>query len=59
LKIFSASLTNLTVLLPQSIDCSCYVGKQKITGTSTALTAETHRAMRTRLRALFRRVTSA
>jgi len=25
---FSASLTNLTVLLPQSCDCSCYTSRQ-------------------------------
>jgi len=38
---FSLSLTNRTAPLPQSHDCSRYV-KQIDTGTSTALTAETH-----------------
>ena len=43
MRTFSASLTHLTALLPQSRDCSCYVS----TGTSTALTAQTHWYTRT------------
>jgi len=39
--IFSASFTDFTLLLPQSHDCNRYV-KHINTGTSTALTAETH-----------------
>jgi hypothetical protein len=57
MKTFSTSLTKLTVLLPQSRDCSCYLNR-KSTGTFTDRTVETHLSMHLKLRELSSPVTS-
>jgi len=54
---FSASLTNITVLLPQSHDRNCYLSTRILA--PPQLTAETHRTTHTRLHPLSRLVTSA
>jgi len=54
---FSASRTNLTVLLPQSHDYGRCVSRPILAPPSLA--AETHWSTRIRLRALSKRVTSA
>ena len=55
---FSAGLTNITILLPQSHILQL-PRKQTNTGISTALIAEKYRTTRTQIGAISRRVTSA
>jgi len=41
MKTFSASLTNLTVLVPQSHDCSCYVNRSVLASAPLGLQKHT------------------